>query len=153
MAPDERDRLIAAWIAHYVGDEDQVSSWEADRFAFISEVLGVADAARELATLRDCDAWLLSPTAWAATKVTFEMYRGDESAWELLVELVRRVPEELLSWVAAGPLETFLTDDAAERFEARLDLLLRDDRRFRVALWTAQNPPEKAQALANKYSD
>jgi hypothetical protein len=104
------------------------------------------------------DAWL----AYAATddrqhsdawdEITRRVYDRPDEAWALLLRLVERVPDELLSWVGAGPLETLLARHGAE-FGARAVAKAWQDQRFRdclSAVWLQRSavPPKVARNLA-----
>ena len=95
---------------------------------------------RHLAERTDADFW-----AWEAVG---EIARGPsaEAAWDLVVELVRRAPDEALGQIAAGPIEDMINVHGPALVEW-IEGESQRDPRFRESLggvWltTGELPPE-----------
>ena len=71
---------------------------------------------------------------WATELLVHVTEDEPEVAWDLVLGLVERAPEdEALGWVAAGPLEDLLCHHGPELID-RVEALARSDPRFRRCL-------------------
>jgi|SRR5580765_6400685 len=115
-----------------------------------SDLNTVADSyLRHHATRSDNDFW-----AWQRVN---EILRGSDldRAWEITVLLLRKAPDDVLGYIAAGPLEDFIDgygDHGLDRAEQACD----EDSRLQFALsgiWLLPDSPvlHRWQALMTKY--
>jgi hypothetical protein len=79
----------------------------------------------------DIDPPVPHPDELANETVTRLARARANDGWEIIRELVRIVPEDLLGDVAAGPFEDWIGDETAKQFEAELRDQIHRDYRFR----------------------
>jgi hypothetical protein len=92
--------------------------------------------------------WRAEPPVYGwATQLLFDkISNAPETAWELVLELIERAPEdEALGLIGAGPLEDLLSEYGGDFIE-RVEVLARLNDRFRKCLasvwgWSRM-PPE-----------
>lgn len=86
---------------------------------------------------------------WLTEMLNYGPPDGPEQAWPIILELIRRAPDEAtLTYIGAGALED-LVNNAGDRFADRITAEAVDDR-FRASLthvWFHQDVPEAIRDL------
>lgn len=86
---------------------------------------------------------------WLTEMLNYGPPDGPEQAWPIILELIRRAPdEEALTYVGCSALED-LVNSAGDRFESRI-AAENGDERFRAALrhvWFHDDVPESVRGL------
>lgn len=94
--------------------------------------------------------------SWAWQRVDEILRSGDlDRAWEVTALLLKKAPDELLDYIAAGPLEDFI-DGYGDRAFDRVEQACEEDPRLQYALsgiWLLPESPvlQRWQALMTKY--
>ena len=93
---------------------------------------------------------------WAWQKVDEIVRGGDlDRAWEITLVLMRKAPDDVLDYIAAGPLEDFI-DGYGDRGLDRAEQACDEDSRLQYALsgiWLLPDSPvlQRWQTLMTKY--
>jgi len=93
---------------------------------------------------------------WAWQRVDEIVRAGDlDRAWEITLLLLAKAPDDVLGYIAAGPLEDFI-DGYADRALDRAEQACEEDTRLQYALsgiWLSPDSPvlRRWQGLMTKY--
>jgi hypothetical protein len=119
-----------------------------------SSIAAVLDALRgsagEFQSRADELAFETHPNEWASDRVSEIVSLGGPSAWELVLEIVRRAPddEDVLGFIGAGPVESWMSEERVAEVAGELTAeLQRSVKLQRVVLTSWHIPPTLERIL------
>jgi hypothetical protein len=166
LSDEEIDALVAAWLSYWAGEEIRLASFAQAQAQFRQTLLerqgALANAIRtgDTAEIERLSSGLFPVQDQPAEvgvspdeQVRSLMHEGTDDAWRVLLELVRRAPDDYtLGLIGAGPVEDLLTETVAARLLDRIAAELPSCRNLRVAIGSAWDLPASVRDLVASSS-
>lgn len=81
------------------------------------------------------------PDEWAEVELSRIIRESGGPAWQVILALVNRAPEDLLDAVGVGPFEDWITEATATAYATQLRAEIATNRRFRQMISSAWELP------------